>query len=198
MDTGRALHELWPMWDRALESIVPVADRCKGHRPMLGRNSAVTRPDISASIYTVRSCLCTAFSKLYPHDSLLTDFINRMPLTTRSAIARFSVTYSGTCRISSDVRPTFGRKLLPHWQKKSHFETYSVGHRPVFGRSPEDVRTESVHVTEISRYRTSAGLCDWAIKVSHYVVPFERHFLGDWMNDKSKFHLNEIDFTNKY
>jgi len=29
------------MWDRALESIVPVADRCKGHRPM---------PDSSAKV----------------------------------------------------------------------------------------------------------------------------------------------------
>jgi len=38
-DTGRAPTELRPMWDRALESIVPVADRCKGHQPMLGRNS---------------------------------------------------------------------------------------------------------------------------------------------------------------
>jgi len=46
---------------------------------MLGRKSTVTRPDISASIYSVRSCLYTAFSKLSPHDLLLTDFINRMP-----------------------------------------------------------------------------------------------------------------------
>ena len=63
----------------ALESIVAVADRCKGHWPMLGRNSTVIRPDIFASIYTVRSCHCTAFSKLYPHDLLLTYFLNRMP-----------------------------------------------------------------------------------------------------------------------
>ena len=50
-DTGRAPTELRPMWNRALQSIVPVADRYKGQRPMLGRNPAVTRPDISASIY---------------------------------------------------------------------------------------------------------------------------------------------------
>jgi len=39
-DTGRALTEFRPMWDRALESIVQLADRCKGHRPMFGRNPA--------------------------------------------------------------------------------------------------------------------------------------------------------------
>ena len=36
-------------------------------------------------------------------------------------------------------------------ENNSHCETDSVryGHRPVFGRSPEDVRTDSVHVTEL-------------------------------------------------
>jgi len=44
MDTGpsssQAPIELRLMWDRALKSTVPVADRYKGHRPMLGRNPA--------------------------------------------------------------------------------------------------------------------------------------------------------------
>jgi len=36
----------------------------------------------------------------------------------------------------------------PHRQKKTPILRQTpYGHRPVFGRSPEDVRTESVHVT---------------------------------------------------
>jgi len=96
-------------------------------------------------------------------------------------IARCLVTCSGTGRIPSDVRPNSGRKLLPHWQKKTPILRQTLyGHRPVFGRSPEDVRTESVHVTELCfRWGELGGT-----KKIHQAIPMPDNGRAMWLGKK--------------